>query len=849
MAAPVESVQCFGRKKTAAAVTYCKRGRGLIKINGVPIELVEPEILRFKAYEPILLLGRHRFAGVDMRIRVKGGGHTSQIYAIRQSIAKALVAFYQKYVDEQSKKEIKDILVRYDRTLLVADPRRCEPKKFGGRGARARAAVSLLIAVPPRIYGVLLKISPCADPPPPLHALSASAAAMAVPAASLLLVSLSFLAMRLPLIAAECALDLSKLNFTLVASVCSSKDERAKCCRYINAGIAVSVASYANETGSLGVTSDSAPACLQSIAQTLELYGVPLNAMAFCGLGTKITVNYECVGQTTVTEMMQSTGFGVVSQNCGGPISAATDCRKCVNTGIVYLHHLIGPVDNVTLSTCRNAAFAALASQFDYSSTTNFAACFFGIEGPSIFSVSNTSQSPSASNASSNPPVATSPSQIILGVPLNQTHHSYHLTLVPIIGVAVTVLAILTLVVLLYLIRRKRKELDVSEDIDRASSKAFPPPHSLKKLQEGPAFMFRKFSYKETKKATDNFSTVIGKGGFGTVYKARFSDDSLAAVKRMNRVSEQGEDEFCREIELLARLHHRHLVSLKGFCVEKRERILMYEYMVNRSLKDHLHAPGGTPLSWRMRIQIAIDVANALEYLHFYCDPPLCHRDIKSSNILLDENFVAKVADFGLVHASKNGSICFEPVNTDIRGTPGYMDPEYIVTQELTEKSDIYSYGVLLLELMTGRQAIQDGKNLVEWSRPYMASESRMIELLDPAVHESIDFGQLKTVVSIVQWCTQHEGRARPSVKQILRLLYESSEVVNSGSLVDDEIDGGSEGKGRASKGKMQRNDMITHSGDVRALASSSSTSRSYCSRSFLLENGSPQSPPNILSL
>lgn len=134
----VESVQCFGRKKTAVAVTHCKRGRGLIKINGCPIELVEPEILRFKAYEPILLLGRHRFAGVDMRIRVKGGGHTSQIYAIRQSIAKALVAFYQKFVDEQQKKEIKDILVSYDRTLLVADPRRCEPKKFGGRGARAR---------------------------------------------------------------------------------------------------------------------------------------------------------------------------------------------------------------------------------------------------------------------------------------------------------------------------------------------------------------------------------------------------------------------------------------------------------------------------------------------------------------------------------------------------------------------------------------------------------------------------------------------------------------------------------------------------------------------------------------
>ncbi|KAF9616976.1 hypothetical protein IFM89_033046 [Coptis chinensis] len=118
----VESVQCLGRKKTIVAVTHCKHGRGMIKINGSTIELVEPEILKFKAIEPMLLLGRYRFAAVDMRIRVRGGGHTSHIYAIRQSIANALVAFYQKYVDEQQNKEIKDTLVRYDRTLLVADP-------------------------------------------------------------------------------------------------------------------------------------------------------------------------------------------------------------------------------------------------------------------------------------------------------------------------------------------------------------------------------------------------------------------------------------------------------------------------------------------------------------------------------------------------------------------------------------------------------------------------------------------------------------------------------------------------------------------------------------------------------
>ena len=134
----MQAVQVFGRKKTATAVAYCKQGRGLIKVNGCPIELLEPEILRLKTFEPVLLLGQTRFANVDIRIRVKGGGYTSQIYAIRQAIAKSVVAYYQKYVDEAQKKEIKEILTTYDRSLLVADPRRCEPKKFGGPGARAR---------------------------------------------------------------------------------------------------------------------------------------------------------------------------------------------------------------------------------------------------------------------------------------------------------------------------------------------------------------------------------------------------------------------------------------------------------------------------------------------------------------------------------------------------------------------------------------------------------------------------------------------------------------------------------------------------------------------------------------
>ncbi|KAL3538867.1 hypothetical protein ACH5RR_002233 [Cinchona calisaya] len=644
-----------------------------------------------------------------------------------------------------------------------------------------------------------------------------------------------------------CPLDLSQSNFTLAASICSSKD-RGKCCRYINALIAVSVARYANLTTNLGVSSDSMEICLRAISETLDLYGVTRNATVFCSFGTKVPVNYDCQGRTTVTQMLQSPKFTDLEENCKVPLRLETDCRKCLTSGILYLRNLLGSVDNTTLSTCRDATYAALASQVDNASSIDLAGCFFGVQGLLIPPGSSPSLLPP--QVSPSPTFASSPSQLSLNAPIKENGHPYHLTLVPGLGIAITIMAVVMLAVLIFLIRRKNRELDSSDTVDKTYPKFF--YHPTRKLHEGTPSTFRKFSYKETRKATNQFNTKLGEGGFGTLYKAEFDGGLVAALKRMNKVSEQAKDEFCREIELLARLHHRHLVALRGFCIEKQERFLIYEFMANGSLKDHLHCPGRTPLSWHTRIQIAIDVANALEYLHFYCNPPLCHRDIKSSNILLDENFVAKVADFGLAHASKDGSICFEPVNTDIRGTPGYMDPEYVVSQELTEKSDVYSYGVVLLELLTARRAIQDNKNLVEWSQVYMTSESMITELVDPSIGDSFDFDQLQTIVATIRWCTQREGRLRPSIKQVLRILYECADPLHSGfvAAIEDEECSALEGKGRISSSKLHKGEgIIFHSGDGRYLASSSSTSRSHCSRNFLLETSSPQSPLNIPSI
>nr|AAR95997.1 hypothetical protein kinase [Musa acuminata] len=583
---------------------------------------------------------------------------------------------------------------------------------------------------------------------------------------------------------AGCPLDFSWSNISLASSACANQNERGKCCRYLNAIVAISIAQFANATGRLGVPPAVTEGCLSSIPETLSLYGIPASASVFCGLGPKIRVSYQC-------------------------------------------------------------QFVTLANQGGNFSAVDMAACFFGVQGLSIFPSPSGSLAPTSSPKFTSSPSSISaraPRQQLNASPMNKIRHTYHLTLVPGIGVGVIGLTVLLLLVLILLIRKKSRELKNANVPTENSWNAF-PPNQVRRCQE-PSAMFRRFAYKEMKKATENFSTVIGKGGFGTVYKAQFVDGPIAAVKRMDKVSKQGEEEFCREIELLARLHHRHLVALKGFCAERNELILIADA-----------ASGRKRLSWRTRLQIAIDVANALEYLHFYCDPPLCHRDIKSSNILLDEKFVAKVADFGLAHASRSDAISFEPVNTDIRGTPGikyyrnhlccnmtYMDPEYVVTQELTEKSDIYSYGVLLLELVSGRRAIHENRNLVEWSQKFLATDSRLPELVDPATGDSFDFEQLHMVVELIKWCTHKEGRARPSIKQVLRVFSEHLDPVQNGFSENEEGDGYVGGRG--SEARIHRNEVIPYSGDVRCLQSSSSTSRSYCSRSVLLESGSPQSPP-----
>ncbi|XP_073004459.1 probable receptor-like protein kinase At1g49730 [Typha latifolia] len=653
----------------------------------------------------------------------------------------------------------------------------------------------------------------------------------------------------LSVIAGDCPLDLSWLNYTLVASACSDQNERAKCCRYINALVAVSVSKYANTTGMLGVPPEFSDACLSNVSDTLISNGIPSNAILSCGLGVKVQVFYQCEGRNTVLEMLQSPNFDDVTRSCNLPLSIASSCKKCLNSGLSYLRHLIGAQDNITLNTCRDAAFVALANQGNNLSAVELTSCFFSVQGLSIIKVNSSEPSSFhlAPASSPSPYFVQAPAENLTAIPL-KGHHSYRLTLIPGIGIMVTGLAVLLLIILMLLIRRKNRELETkgthAEDSWNTSSSL----HD-QEGQEGKTAFFNRFSFKEMKKATGNFSTIFGRGGNSIIYKGQFDDSSIVAVKRIDNLLKQGKGDFCREMEFLGRLHHRHLVALRGFCFTKYERFLVYEYMENGSLKDHLHSSDRPPLTWKARIHIAIDVANALEYLHFYCDPSIFHGDIKPSNILLDKNFLAKVADFGLARFSRSGNMHLLPVDTKIQGTPGYIDPEYVATQELTAKSDVYSYGILLLELLTGKPAIYEGKTLVEWSQDLIATESPLEELVDPAITESFNLEELHVLVDVIHWCTQKEGRTRPSMKQVLRMLYERLDPTHSCFAQAIEDEEGYCGGQRTSKGKAQQSEVIPFSGDARCLQSSSSTSRSYCSRSVLLESNSPESPHGIFSV
>eukprot|EP00253_Pinus_taeda_P030843 PITA_30843 len=311
-----------------------------------------------------------------------------------------------------------------------------------------------------------------------------------------------------------------------------------------------------------------------------------------------------------------------------------------------------------------------------------------------------------------------------------------------------------------------------------------PNDHSMNMVPN--ATKSRAFTLDEMIAATQSFSQEIGRGGFGSVFFGKLPHGKLIAVKVLSLFSRQGIQEFLNEVDLLSIINHRNLVSLLGYCNETDEVMLVYEHMSGGTLRDHLYGPRAenSDLNWKRRLNIALDAAQGLEYLHVGCNPKIIHRDVKTANILLDTNLNGKLADFGLSKMIIDGEATH--VTTVVKGTFGYLDPEYFNTRMLTEKSDVYSFGVVLLEILSGRAPIdtnlpEEEINIVRWVTPYLLETDenggKIIDVIDKRLCGGYDMKSVSNVAKIAMRCLQALPSRRPTASEVVAELKEAIKV------------------------------------------------------------------------
>ncbi|KAL1226309.1 putative LRR receptor-like serine/threonine-protein kinase RKF3 [Cardamine amara subsp. amara] len=535
------------------------------------------------------------------------------------------------------------------------------------------------------------------------------------------------------------------LDFSVLQPFRRPRPDGATTCQYLLQGLRLLYSHHLRQTGSFLPPPDSAASCWAALQSSIAGFLPRFDVRSTCGFQTP-WISQGCMNISTRSQfesLIPNSSLSTAVMRCNLSLESNTPCASCTQSLSAFPAYLTGPsVGNVSDCAAFPSIYAAAYANRYGPTDKGTAKCLFQLD--------------LASSSSGNG------NKVKIVVSL----------------AVLLVASALVITAWYWYCRRKRKVFKPRDHSLEAGTQS-----RLDSMSGSTTLV--KFSFDEIKKATNNFSRhhIIGRGGYGNVFKGVLPDGTEVAFKRFKNCSAGGDANFAHEVEVIASIRHVNLLALRGYCTattpyEGHQRIIVCDLVSNGSLHDHLFGDleAESHLTWPLRQRIALGMARGLAYLHYGAQPSIIHRDIKASNILLDERFEAKVADFGLAKFNPEG---MTHMSTRVAGTMGYVAPEYALYGQLTEKSDVYSFGVVLLELLSRRKAIvteEDGQpvSVADWAWS-LVREGQTLDVVEDRMAEKGPAEVLEKYVLIAVLCSHPQLHARPTMDQVVKML-ESNE-------------------------------------------------------------------------
>ncbi|KAE9595896.1 putative protein kinase RLK-Pelle-RKF3 family [Lupinus albus] len=539
----------------------------------------------------------------------------------------------------------------------------------------------------------------------------------------------------------SCPMDLSYVEtFPWDTSTCRDPIDTQHCCQTLLSLFGIGLAQHLKETSMFQLPNENTSStCLSDFKTMLSAMSFQPSLVPSCFQNSTqfVTNTSSCAGIVNISDWNQRVGILTpLDTSCNGDMKVQTRCSICTDAGFKVTSQLTSIDPNNSTKCFYFSILYAAAIVNDLGPTDiGTASCILGL--------------PLSNSATSNKKQVL---KIVVGL----------------VGALVGVVLGFVLIIMYRKWDKRRKEDNFHRSIEN-SVRASVLPNAGAKW----------FHISELERATNKFSqkNMIGQGGDGVVYKGTLQDGTLVAVKEIFGLETKGDEEFCYEVEIISKIKHRNLVALRGCCVTSdnskgKRRFLVYDYMPNGSLSYQLSIVGANRLTWPQRKNIIIDVAKGLSYLHYEIKPPIYHRDIKATNILLDSKMKAKVADFGL---AKQGSEGQSHLTTRVAGTYGYLAPEYALYGQLTDKSDVYSFGIVILEIMSGRKVLDSNMSsslvlITDWAWT-LAKSGKTEEILDQSIREQGPEKIMERFVLVGILCAHAMVALRPTVSEALKML------------------------------------------------------------------------------